>query len=299
MTNAKALLVIGLASTAIFTATALGGAPMGPPMALLGEGNWGFGAEYGRGTMDLRASGTLRAVYGVGTPDGPVPFDFVEKVKIDNLAMNMIFGTIGYGICDNWDIFVRVGASDARDDATATANIPRNPNDPDAVVDQLGVIQQYPLGSIDSNFGFAWGVGTRATFCRSGPWAFGGLVQATWFKPGDSDIEYTDPLWGAGVKHVGTGNLDFWETQVSLAVSYQVDTWRLWAGPFLQFVFGEFDRSGSILFSGADAGDTFKASSDLQQASEIGAHFGADWELSKQVGLWVEGQVTGDSWLAA
>jgi hypothetical protein len=292
MTNAKALLVIGLAGTAILAATALGGAPMGPPMALLGEGNWGFGAEYGRETMDLQASGTLRAVYN------GIPFDFVETVKIDNVAMNMIFGTIGYGICDNWDIFVRLGVSDAGDDATARANIPRNPNEPNALVDNLGVPQRYPLESIDSSFGFAWGVGTRATFCRSGPWSFGGLVQATWFKPGDSDIRYTDPLWGAGVKHDGTGNLDFWETQVSLAVSYQVDTWRLWAGPFLQFVTGTFDRSGSILFDGIDAGDKFRGSGDLQQTSEIGAHFGADWELSKQVDLWVEGQITGDSWLA-
>lgn len=291
MTHAKALLVIGLASTAIFAATALGGAPMGPPMALLGEGNWGFGAEYGRETMDMRATGTLRAVYS------DIPFDFVETVKINDMAMNMIFGTIGYGICDNWDIFVRLGASDARDDASARANIPRNPNDPNALVDQLGIPQCYPLESIDSSFGFTWGVGTRATFCRSGPWAFGGLVQATWFKPGDSTIRYTDPLWGTGVEHVGTGNLDFWETQVSLAASYQVDTVRLWGGPFLQFVFGDFDRSGSILFDGVNAGDRFEASSDLQQASEIGAHFGIDWDLNKQVSLWGEGQVTADSWL--
>jgi len=291
MTNAKALLVVTLVSMAVFTSTALGGAPMGPPMALLGEGNWGVGGEYGRDSMDLRAHGTLQAIYG------GIPFDFVETVEIDSLAMNMFFGTLAYGVCDNWDIFVRLGAADAQDDVSGTGNVPRNPNDPNSLVDQLGVPQTYPLDSLDSDFGFAWGVGTRATFCRSGPWAFGGLVQATFFKPGDSDIRYTDPLWGAGVEHVGEASLDFWETQVSLAVSYQVDTLRLWAGPFLQFVVGDFDRDGDILFDGENFGDTFNASSDLQQESEIGAHFGGDLSISQQVDLWVEGQITGDSWL--
>jgi hypothetical protein len=296
MTNAKALLIIGLAGVAILASVTYGGAPMGPPMALLGEGNWGLGGEYGHESANLRASGTLTAVYS------NVPFEFVENLKIEDLAMNMFFGTVGYGVCDNWDIFVRVGAADAADDASGRANIPRispaGPVDPNDLVDQLGIPQSYRLGSIDSSFGFAWGVGTRATFCRSGPWSFGGLVQATWFKPGDSDISYTDPLWGPTVRHVGTASLDFWETQVSLAVAYQADTLRVWAGPLLQFVAGTFDRDGDILFAGVDSGDNFEASSDLQQESEIGGHFGADWGMSKQLDLWVEGQVTGDSWLA-
>lgn len=293
MTNARALLIVGLVGMAILASTVHGGAPMGPPMALLGEGHWGFGGEYGHENMDLRASGTIQAVYE------DVPFDFVETVRINDLAMNMFFGTLAYGVCDNWDIFVRVGASDAGDDATATANIPRNPNDPNALVDQLGVPQRYPLRGLDSNFGLAWGVGTRATFCRSGPWSFGGLIQATWFKPGDSDIRHPGPVFaGLGEEFVGNAELDFWETQVSLAVCYQVDTWRLWAGPFLQFVTGDFDRDGRILFDGVDVGDRFRASSELQQESEIGAHFGADWGLNEQLDLWVEGQMTGDSWFA-
>jgi hypothetical protein len=302
MVNAKALLIIGLAGMAILASTAYGGAPMGPPMALLGEGHWGLGGEYGHESMNLRASGTIRAVYGVGTPTGPVPFDFVETARINDLAMNMFFATLAYGVCDNWDLFVRVGASDAGGEVRGTSNIPRvSPSGPingDDLIDQLGVPQTYPMGSFDGSLGLAWGVGTRATFCRSGPWSFGGLVQATWFKPGDSSIRYTDPLWGAGVEHVGDASFDFWQTQVSLAVAYQVDTWRLWAGPFLQCVAGDFDRHGSILFSGVNSGDKFSGSSKLQQESEIGGHFGADVGVSKQLDLWVEGQVTGDSWFA-
>ena len=171
-----------------------------------------------------------------------------------------------------------------------------NPNDPDSLVDQLGVPQEYSLDSLDSDFGFAFGVGTRGTFCRSGPWAFGGLVQATYFMPGDSDIDTPIRSGERAWCRSGMPNFDFWEAQVSLAASYQVDTLRLWAGPFLQFVMGDLDRDGEVLFDGDNLGDTFDASSDLQQESEIGGHFGGDWSINQQVDLWVEGQVTGDSW---
>ena len=70
--------------------------------------------------MDLRANGTLSAVYG------GVPFDFVETIEIEDLSMNMFFVTLGYGVCDNWDIFVRAGAADAQDDVTVR-EYPREP----------------------------------------------------------------------------------------------------------------------------------------------------------------------------
>ena len=43
--------------------------------------------------------------------------------------------------------------------------------------------------------------------------------------------------------------------------------------------------------------DTFEASSDIREQSRFGAHFGTSWEITDLWNLWVEGQVTGDSWL--
>jgi hypothetical protein len=256
---------------------------MGPPIATLDEGQWSFGAEYGYETIDLRACGTFGSVYA-GTP-----FDFVESLRIEDLEMNMLFGNLAYGVCDNWDLFVRLGAADASGDMKATADVA-----------DFGVVGEYSLGNLDSDPGFAWGAGTRATFCRSGPWSFGGLMQVTWFYPGDSDIKYVDPVIPPGpgdVTQVGEASIELWQGQVALAVAYQMDTVRLWAGPFLQFIDGDLDRSGSVLFDGDDFGDTFSASADLEQESEFGAHFGVSWQLASQWNLWGEGQVTGDSWL--
>jgi len=285
MRKTSALLIGALLVTGVFAPAAPGGAPMGPPTAMLGEGNWSIGAEAGHEQMDMRGSGTFRTVFLFEPPE---IFDFIESQQIQDFEMNMIFGTLAYGVCDNWDLFVRVGAADAQADVTATAD----------VVD-FGIPGDYSIGSLDSSLGLAWGVGMRATFCRWGPWSIGGLTQMTWFDPGDSDIAYTDPVAPPGdlAVQVGEASINFWQAQISLAAMYQVDTLRLWAGPFLQFIEGDLDRDGRVLLDGDDFGDFFEASSEIQEESQIGAHFGANWEVTSQWNLWVEGQITGDSWL--
>lgn len=284
MTTTRAFLILGVAAIAGAGSTALGGAPMGPPIALLGEGQWAIGGEYGREEISLQGGGLMSTVFQL---EGAERFDFVELQEIEDVEMNMFFATLAYGVCDNWDIFVRLGAADAQDDASAVAD-----------VTDYGVTGEYSLGTLDSSYGFAWGVGTRATFCRSGPWSFGGLMQVTWFEPDDSDIDYLDPVSPPppqGV-HVGEASIDWMQAQVALAAAYQMDTVQIWAGPFLQFIDGDFDRSGDIFFDTSDLGD-FDASSEIKEEAQFGGHAGLLWAASDQLDLWVEGQITGDSWL--
>jgi hypothetical protein len=249
---------------------------MGPPLAVLGEGQWGIGAEYGYEQMDLEACGIVSQDFG-----GPLA-PAAELLQIKDLTTNMIFGSLAYGLCDNWDLFVRAGAADAKDDVIVRAS-------------SSGVTPG-ERSTYDGGFGFAWGAGTRATFCRSGPWSFGGLVQVTWFDPGDSDWASADPDV-PGVVSVGKAELKYWQTQVSLAAAYQIDSAHLWAGPFLQFVEGDLDRAGTIIDTGTPIG-TFSATSDLEEASQIGVHAGANFQVAKDLDCWIEGQYTADSWLA-
>jgi len=276
MRRMKALWMTDLAITAVLASTAVGGAPMGPPAAILGEGQWSVSGEYAFEQMDMKASG--RAVTEI---PGEAPFFWTQPSRIDSLKSNMVFGKLAYGLCDNWDLFVRAGASNASDEIVVL------PADTSSVEVR---------DSYDGSFGFAWGVGTRATFCRSGPWSVGGLVQVTWFQPGDSDFTVPDPLV-PGETWVGKMNLDYWQTQVSLAAAYQADTVRLWGGPFLQFVRGDMDFSGQAILEEGGGSSGLGWSSDLEETAQIGAHFGADWQIAKQWSLWVEGQITEDSWL--
>jgi hypothetical protein len=275
----KALLMMGLG--AVFASAAFGGAPMGPPRAMLGEAQWSIGAEYGHENISFGANGPVELRYDT------VPYEFIESLAIDDLRMNMFFATLAYGLCDTWDVYIRVGAADAHDEVTGTG-IPYIDTDP-------GDQQEYALGPFGGGYGFAWGVGTRGTFCQTGPWSFGGLVQATWFKPDDSAIEYVDPYEGTGFAHLGQMSLDFWQAQVALAAIYQVDTVRVWVGPFLQFLNGDLERSGNVVSGGVTLG-TFDVTSDIHEESQVGGHVGLDWEASQQMNLWVEGQFTSDSW---
>ncbi len=274
MNKTNASLTTALLTLSVCVSIASGGAPMGPPIATLEEGQWSISGEFAHDRSDMEATGKVTERFADG--EG---FSWTQRFDIEDLTSNMLFGNVAYGICDNWSVFVRVGVADAADDVVVT------PADSSSVERQ---------DAFDGGYGLAWGIGTRATFCRWGPWAFGGMAQITWFKPGDSDFAITDPLipdetWSGDVE------LDFWQTQISLAAVYQVDTWRLWAGPFLQFIEGDMDFNGQALLAG-ETGE-LRWTSDLKESSQIGGHVGVSWDFADQWNLWVEGQITGDSWL--
>ncbi|MEN6575250.1 MAG: hypothetical protein ABFD90_02820 [Phycisphaerales bacterium] len=261
---AAAFLALGVCAS-----IASGGAPMGLPITTLEEGQWSVSGEVAHDTSDMEASGKLTYVF----PD----IFWKQDFEIEDLASNLFLANVAYGICDNWSVFVRLGAADASDDIVAV------PSDGSTVERQ---------GSFDGGYGFAGGIGTRVTFCRWGPWTFGGQAQATWFKPGESDFEIADPILSDDI-WVGDAEIEYWQTQISVAAAYQIDTWRFWAGPFLQFIDGDLDFKGVVP---GDAGE-LTWTSDLEESSQFGGHFGANWDMADRWNLWAESQITADSWL--
>jgi hypothetical protein len=258
--------------TSAFVSVAPGGAPMGLPAGYLGEGQWGIGAEYGYGQTDLKASGTVAD----GITGTPLPYDF----KLDQFKSNMAFGTIGYGIVEGWDIFARLGASDAKGDIGVVYGAPTH-----AVERQ---------GPFSGSFGFAYGGGTRVTFYDVKPLTVGGLIQGTWFQTSANNFHVTDPhepdeTW------TGKAKLDYWQIQASVAAALQVEKWRFWAGPFVQYTQGTLDVDGRATLDVLNGALTW--SSSLHDPWQVGGHFGANWDVCDQFHLWVEGQVTAESWL--
>jgi hypothetical protein len=272
--NVSRLATATLIVTGVLVSVAPAGAPMGSPTAYVGAGNWGVGAEYGYGQMDLEASGTVAEV------TGPLDTSWAQHFKMDNLKNNMAFGTIAYGLTDTWDIFARIGAADAKDAIVLSPSSFR---------------AEETRGDFDGSFGLAWGVGTRATLHQSGPWSFGGLVQFTWFQPGDSDTSITPDPWIPDESWAGKAKLHYWQAQASLAAAFQTDTWRFWAGPFVQYTQGDMDFSGTTSIAGLTG--TINWSSTLDEPWRVGGYLGANWKVSDQFNLWMEGQIASDVWL--
>jgi len=274
MSRQRAIVLAAFIALVPCAPIAFGNTPMGIPMATLEEGQWALGLGYGYGEVDWEASGL-----SVRTPDGGSPAYAAEFIDLDGLRTRVVLGSLAYGVCDNWDLFARLGFCDGRDNISIHTLPPG------------GASERF---SYDGDSGPAWGLGTRATFCYWGPWRFGGLAQITWFDPDGNSFSASDPDASDTVL-VGNVDIEYWQTQVALAAMYQIDTLSFWAGPFLEFTEGDLDRNGRTLVDGADTG-RFSSSADIEENTQLGVHVGVNWEASTRFNCQIEGQFTRDSW---
>ena len=96
---------------AVSAATVWAGAPLGPPMATLEKGDVSFAFEYAHENMDLSVDGTcIESIVSGGSNA------YKQKFEIDDLEANMFFARLTYGLTDQWDVYVRLGAADGQDD---------------------------------------------------------------------------------------------------------------------------------------------------------------------------------------
>jgi len=265
----KRRLVMGIVvAVGVFSSAALALPPMGRPMATLKQGQWDAGAEYGYTDMDLQADFKWENIR-----PGVPPVSGKESTTLKDFKSNMFFGRLGYGVSDNWEAFLRLGAADVK-----------------------------MQDGFDGGYGFAWGFGTKATFLKEDSVTWGGLFQVTWFNPGDDKLTDTETFTvGEGQVDVpisGKGEVDWWEIQIAVGPTWQTGNLCIYGGPFLHFLNGDYDEklTGTL----TTPGDVIsKATADIEQDSEFGGYVGAQWDL----GTWIENaswsaefQFTGDAW---
>ncbi|MHC4073561.1 MAG: hypothetical protein ACYSW0_11005 [Planctomycetota bacterium] len=273
-TLAVALVVVGACSSVVLALP-----PMGPPKAMVGQDQWTVGLGFSHSEMDLQTHGTGREDQGIGFL--PAAYD---KHQIEDLTSNIVLGSLGFGVSDSWDVFLNVGAADADDEITETL-----PNG--------AVGNQY--SGLDSSHDFAWGFGTRMTFWRDGDVTWGGLLQILWQNPdGSITLDPGSPLFdpfGGNNKLSGDADLDFWELQIAVGPTLELDNFRVYGGPFLHFVEGDVD----IDVTGTDdVPSTWRviSSQEIREESRFGAYAGAQWLVAENTTANVELQFTADAW---
>lgn len=128
---------------------------------------------------------------------------------------------------------------------------------------------------------FAYGFGTKVTITEQDAITWGGLFQMTW-------IEGDDTISGLDV------DFDAYEIQLAFGPTYELDSMRIYGGPFLHLVDGDLDVTGVLPGWGAVSGSV-----DVEQESEIGGYVGAQFDLAENTTANVEFQFTGDAWAIA
>lgn len=264
-------IVVGLSSS-----VALALVPMGPPRATLKEGQLAVGFEYGRQEMDLKTYGEIKEVDAAGTVVEQTTYSHV-KYKINGLTSNMFLGNLSYGMLNNWDIYGRLGVADVECDEImrifADGSTPNR------------------YQGLDSTYGFAWGFGTKATFGRDGDIVWGGLFQFTRSNPDGSSINLLgDPNF------TGEAEIDYYEIQLAVGPTLQLDDVSIYGGPFVHFVRGDLDISGGTEEDVYGPATIEISAHDILEKSQFGGYVGVNLNATDNASLYAEYQFTADAW---
>jgi len=263
------LAVVAIMLAGVCSSPALALPPMGPPKATLGENRCAVDFKYAYQEMDLELNGKVRENLGSGW----LPSDLTQYT-IEGLTSHMFLGSLGYGICNTWDVFGQVGMADAKDDIAEILGCGRS-----------GLRYQ----ELDGDYGLAWGFGTRATFGQDGNLAWGGLFQMTWSEPDNGTIGLRgDPQFCGDVE------LDFWEIQIAAGPTLQFEGFSIYGGPFLHFVKGDMVLKGSTVEDSVT--QLVEAKADIREESVFGAYGGIQWDIAEETCWYAEYQLTGNAW---
>ncbi len=137
---------------------------------------------------------------------------------------------------------------------------------------RLGMAK-YEIEDWDGGNEFAYGFGTKVTISEQDAITWGGLFQMTW-------IEGDDNVIGIDV------DVDAYEIQLAIGPTYELDSMRIYGGPFLHFVDGDGDAGIAGL----------SVSFDLEQESLFGGYVGAQFDVAENSCANIEAQFTGDAW---
>jgi hypothetical protein len=249
--NSKVLFISAFMSVFV-CASAPALAPMGTPTANLKTGQFYAGFDFSTSQEDIEAD------YGN---------DYVEIWK--DVQSNLFAANIGYGICDNWEIFTRLGVADAGFD--------KYENDGETISQNT-----------DGDYGFLFGLGTKVTWAKQENIDWGALFQIHWLNSELSNTMTDD----VGTVFESNWDVHMYEIQVAVGPTWMVnEDLSIYGGPFFHFIGGDADYDSSI-----DGVPYSSRSVDLKEKSSFGGYVGAQYQLGANTSVYAEFQFTGDAW---
>lgn len=254
---ALALLIAGLSGSNVFALDMLG-----PPTAELELDMFSGGLEYSFSKMDLELiEGDLDLFQSGAFLTGPV-----DSVTIKDFEVNTLYANIGYGIVENYEVFLRMGAAHG----------------------EFGDSLWDEGEEFDNDYNFAIGAGAKATFYEGFDWKIGGIFQ---INRTEMDGEINSSSWT--IIQPQRAEISTTEIQIALGMTYLYSRRvSLYGGPFVHFISGDFNYKFTRI---TDTFDTGEFSWDINEGPIYGAYFGAQIKLPKNSSANFELQQTSDA----
>jgi len=245
----KRMNLTAIVMLAVFGANAFAVGFLGTPTAEIGAQKWTIGYDYSYSSQDTDKV-TAKSTLG--------PFE----LKLRDFNLQRHYATLGYGISEDLDIYVKLGLADLKAKA-------KDYDTPDA-------------WSMNFDTDFAWGWGMRYTFARQDNVSWGAAAQMNWL-----DSEFSKSI-GADK---GCYSFDSYDILLSAGPSVDMGGWKVYGGPFYYYLNGDYSykykSGGAVLYS---------ENADIRADRNFGAFIGSVISLGQNCNWTVEYATTGDGW---
>lgn len=238
--------------------------PLGSASDKLQKGQFGIGVDYSDSDIDFKAKGrsnleiynvTIGSLVGIQSEK--------QRLDLDGVEVQKAYANLGYGITDNLEAFLRLGAADAdwRDDG-------------------------------DTHFSF--GLRTGVTFYQKDALRLSALAQYSWVQTEFDSLPLTTVVSGTSYPLLMSGRLSMHEIQIAMGPTYELtDNVSLYGGGFFHLMDGTLDLKGSATTVGIPQFRyDLDSSYDIDQVSELGVYIGAWIKTANNISYSIEYQHT-------
>jgi len=238
--------------------------PLGSASDKLKKGQFGIGIDYSDSDMDFNAKGrsdlaiynlTIGSLIGIQSEK--------QRLDLNGVEVQKTYANLGYGITDNLEAFLRLGAADAdwRDDG-------------------------------DTHFSF--GLRTGVTFYKKDALQLSALAQYSWAKSEFDSLPLTTVVNDTSYPLLMSGKLSMHEIQIATGPTYDLtDNFSLYGGGFFHLMDGTLDLKGSTTTVGIPQFRyDLDSSYDIDQVSELGIYIGARIKTANDISCSIEYQHT-------
>jgi len=241
--------------------------PLGSASDKLRKGQFGIGVDYSISDMDLVAKGRGNLAINNVTTGSLIGVQSEQlRLDLDGVEVHKAYANLGYGITNNLEAFLRLGAADAdwRDDG-------------------------------DTHFSF--GLRTGITFYQKDAFQLSVLAQYGWVESEFGSLPFTTMVGSTPYPLVMSGRLTMHEVQIAMGPTYELtEGISLYGGGLFHFMDGSLDLKGSATTTGIPQFRyDLDSSYDIDRVTELGVYIGARIEAANEISYSIEYQHTNSS----